>query len=62
MYFVLGVSFFIFEDKYKVLEKILDDFYYGNFYFVVRLEVTILDIDIEVLEFSNISFIGSLVR
>lgn len=62
MYFVLGASSSILEDKHKVLEKILDDLHHGNFNPVVRPEVTTPDTDIEALEFSNISFIGSPVR
>lgn len=62
VYFVLGASSSILEDKHKVLEKILDDLHHGNFHPVVRPEVTTPDTDIEALEFSNISFIGSPVR
>uniref|UniRef100_K1RAT7 Inverted formin-2 n=1 Tax=Magallana gigas TaxID=29159 RepID=K1RAT7_MAGGI len=57
-----GASSSILEDKHKVLEKILDDLHHGNFHPVVRPEVTTPDTDIEALEFSNISFIGSPVR
>jgi hypothetical protein len=42
-----------------VLEKILNDLHHGNFHPVVRSEVATPDTDIEALEFSNISFVGS---
>ncbi|XP_061183577.1 inverted formin-2-like isoform X2 [Saccostrea echinata] len=54
-----GASSSILEDKHKVLEKILDDLHHGNFHPVVKSEVVSPDIDIEALEFSEISFIGS---
>ena len=58
-FFSAGASSSILEDKHKVLEKILDDLHRGNFHPVVRSEVMTPDTDIEALEFSNISFIGS---
>ena len=53
-----GASSSIIEDKNKVLEKILDDLHRGNFRPVIKSEANTPD-DVDPLEFSNISFIGS---
>ncbi|OWF54490.1 inverted formin-2-like [Mizuhopecten yessoensis] len=54
-----GASSSMMEDRNKILEKILDDLHRGNFRPTVTLEVHTPDTDIDPLEFSDISFVGS---
>ncbi|XP_060080017.1 inverted formin-2-like [Ylistrum balloti] len=54
-----GASSSMMEDRNKILEKILDDLHRGNFRPTVTLEAHTPDMDMDPMEFSDISFVGS---
>ncbi|XP_033743492.1 inverted formin-2-like [Pecten maximus] len=54
-----GASSSMMEDRNKILEKILDDLHRGNFRPAVTLEAHTPDMDMDPMEFSDISFVGS---
>ncbi|KAL5011364.1 hypothetical protein ScPMuIL_009915 [Solemya velum] len=54
-----GASSSVLEEKHKVLEKILNELHRGNFKPVIRSELNTPDNEINCLDFSHISFVGS---
>ncbi|XP_069129228.1 inverted formin-2-like [Argopecten irradians] len=54
-----GASSSMMEDRNKILEKILDDLHRGNYRPAVTLEAHTPDMEMDPMEFSDISFVGS---